>query len=53
MNPVTAQMAQDAMPAKPRRVSMTNLPVLSGSWRPDLPDRLSGRSAQIARLSSG
>src|ERR1700722_5214647 len=38
INPVTAQIAQDATPAKPRRVSMTDLPVVSGSLSPDLSD---------------
>src|SRR5216683_3134975 len=37
MNPVTAQSAQDAIPAKSRRVSMTNLPVASGSLVSGLP----------------
>jgi hypothetical protein len=38
INPVTAQIAQDATPAKLRRVSMTDLPVVSGSLCPDLSD---------------
>src|SRR5450755_4036330 len=37
MNPVTAQSAQDAIPAKSRRVSMTNLPVVPGSQVSGLP----------------
>src|ERR1700677_3121943 len=38
MNPVSAQIAQDATLAKSRRVSMMDLPVMSGSLVPDLFD---------------
>jgi hypothetical protein len=36
---VTAQIAQDAKPAKPRRVSMMTLPVGTGLPTPGLPCR--------------
>jgi len=36
MNPVSAQIAQDATLAKSRRVSMMDLPMMSGSLVPDL-----------------
>jgi hypothetical protein len=35
-NPVTAQIAQDAKPAKPRRVSMMTLPAGSGLPTPGI-----------------
>ena len=47
MKPVTAQSAQDAIPAKSRRVSMTNLPVVSGSMASGLSEPAFGRAGVV------